>query len=258
MPSLIPLTRGFTADLHSDAVPSRQRRRHVHKAAVALGVLVAIVLLIQALPENRSPDSKESTKSLPSVAPNPYQWRVYMLNQSAVLAQNAGTSFSFRAEELPFSFESVMFGDFRADVDHRATYYGGCGILVNASGGSALLVLRESAGKFISSVNYLGQALIVFSGETKSVSYPTESTSYSGTDKLIEDWRNGTWSPDDGIVIEHPKNVSMTESVFCFMVFEPSGEILVPELQSLPVIIFLLATVIVGTRSWIRRSPPGE
>jgi hypothetical protein len=255
MPSFVPLTRGFTADLRSEAAPARRRRRHVPAAAVALGLIISIILLVQFLPENRPTESTESTKSVPSVASNPYQWRVYMLNQSAVLAQSTGTSFSFRAEELPFSFESVSFGDFRDDVEHRATYYGGCGILVNASGAAALLVLRESAGKFISSVNYLGQDLIVFSGETKSVSYPTESTSYSGTDKLIEDWRNGTWSPNDGIVIEHPKSVSVTESVFCFMVFEPSGEILVPELENLPVIIFLFATVIVGTRSWIRRRP---
>jgi hypothetical protein len=225
---------------------------------VALVVLVAIVLLIQALPEDKSPSSKESTKSLPSIATNPYQWRVYMLNQSSVHAQSSGTSFSFRAEELPFSFESVMFGDFRADVDHRVTYYGGCGILVNATGGSAPLVLRESAGKLISTVNYLGQNLIVFSGETKSVSYPTESTSYSGTDRLIEDWRNGTWSPNDGILVEHPKNVSVTKAVFCLMVFEPSGEILIPELQNLPVIVFLFVIVVFGARSWTRRSRSGQ
>lgn len=218
-------------------------------------MIISIVLLIQSLPENRS---TESTKSIPSAAANPYQWRVYMLNQSTVLAQGAGTSFSFRAEDLPFNFGSISFGDFRSDADHRATYYGGCGILVNASGVAALLVLRESSGKFISSVNYIGQNLIVFSGETKSVSYPTESTSYSGTDKLIEDWRNGTWSPNDGIVIEHPKSVSVTESVFCFMVFEPSGEILIPEFQNTPVMLFLLVTVIVGARSLIRRRQSGN
>ncbi len=249
MPSLVPLARGFTADLRYEVTTSRRRRHHIPAAAVVLGLLISVVLLIQILPGNKSTESTESNKSLPSVTANPYQWRVYMLNQSSVLEQTSGTAFSFRTEDLPFSFDSILFGDFRADVDHQATYYGGCGILVNASGNPASVVLRERTGEFIASVQYAGQELIVFSGERRSVSYPTASTSYHGTDMLVEDWRNGTWSPNDGILIEHPGNVTVTESVFCFMVFEPAGGVMVPEFSSLAtIVIIVLISMIIALR----------
>lgn len=156
------------------------------------------------------------------------------------------TSFLFNMDDLPFAFESIAFGDFRTDAEHLATYYGGCGILVDAGGETGTVVLKEGTGKLVASVQYLGQDLIVFSGERRSASYPVASTSYYGTDKMIEDWRNGTWSPSIGVVLEHAQNVSLYSATFCLMVFEP-GPVLVPELNNLlivvvftPLIVFLV------------------
>lgn len=244
MAPLTPPTRGFVADIRAarQSVPRNTKQRHI-VAAVAL--LLSSVLLLQLVPDRRDNEASQAVTSQPAVISNEYIWRVYELNQTARTDNSTGTMFTFRTEDLPYDFRSIQFGDFRADAGHTGKYYGGCGILVNASGTNATIALRESSGSLISTVPYNGQDLIVFSGERISVSYPSASTRYYGTDRMIQDWRNGTWSPNDGIVVEHPGNVTLSGSEFCLMVFEPDGDIEIPEFQGFPFVIACILAVLV-------------
>jgi hypothetical protein len=237
MPPLVARTEGFIADIRTRKVcprPSHGHRYLLTGFAIALVLLLALQLLLS---HGGSSNRMTSPEFQPAAASSNYSWRVYYLNETSRMQQANGTSFSFRTDDLPFDFSSIEFGDFRNDLQHISTYYGGCGILVNASGSSAVILLMEADGKLVTTVQYYGQDPIVFSGERKSVSYPNETTSYFGTDKIAQDWRNGTWSPDQGILVGHPMNVSLASSRFCLMVFEPAGSSEIPEFGLVPVII---------------------
>jgi hypothetical protein len=202
-------------------------------------IIASLALGSMMLPTAEEEAATEASNSPQSVVPVEYRWRVYVLNQTDMSDTSNGTAFSFRTEDLPHEFGSILFGDFRADQGGQGTYYGGCGILVEASGTSASIVLRETDGKFISSVPYNGQDPVVFSGERRSVSYPSVTTSYYGTDLIIQDWRNGTWTPDQGILVEHPEEVTMVASEFCLMLFEPEGNLVISEFSDFTTVIVL-------------------
>jgi hypothetical protein len=238
MAPLTPRDIGFTAELRVNAVLRSTRRRRSRAIAFAV-VIASIALGLMLLPGAEEEAASETSNSQQSVVPVEYKWRVYVLNQTSMSDSSNGTTFSFRTEDLPQDFGSILFGDFRSDQSGEGTYYGGCGILVEASGTSASIVLRETDGKFISSVAYNGQDPVVFSGERRSVSYPSVTTSYYGTDLIIQDWRNGTWAPDEGILVEHPEDVTMVASEFCLMLFEPEGDIEIPEFGDFTTVIVL-------------------
>lgn len=254
MAPLIPNDRGFTADLRVMRIPCEPRNRHGRVVALAVFV-ISLVLGAIVLPTSEDGASTETNNSQQSVAPVDYQWRVYVLNQTGRFEADNGTTFSYRTEDLPQEFSTILFGDFRADLDGQGTYYGGCGILLEASGSSATFVLREIDGKFICSVPYTGQDPFVFSGERRSVSYPSVTTSYYGTDQIAQDWRNGTWSPDQGILVEHPDEVSLDRSEFYLMLFEPGGGLDIPEFRDLSLVLaFTLGAVAIVSRR-NRREP---
>jgi hypothetical protein len=249
MQSLIPSSRGFVADVRTARAAVIKNRRHARRGIMIVGIMISFILAAGLLARGEIKEPSETVMSQPSFSQNDYSWRVYMLNQSEAIQEANRTTFLFNIEDLPFAFESILFGDFREDTDHEAIYYGGCGILVNASGSDGTVILKERAGKLIASVQYRGQDLIVFSGERKSVSYPVASTSYYGTDKMAEDWRNGTWHPGDGVLLDHPDNINVASATFCLMVFEPDGVVLVPEFDfvSIPVVC-MLAIFVIGAR----------
>jgi len=253
MPPLVPNDNGFTADMRVTLDPPKRRWRH--GPVMALAVIVAsLVLGITLSPTTDDEAVTETNNSQQSVVQVNYQWKVYVLNQTERSEATNGTTFSFNNDDLPQEFGTILFGDFRTDTYGQGTYYGGCGILVEASGASETITLREIDGKFVSSVQYNGQDPVVFSGERRSVSYPNLTTSYYGTDLIVQDWRNGTWSPDQGILVEHPVDVTMVGSEFYLMLFEPESDIEIPEFQDLPLVLALT----LGVMAIVSRRNRGE
>jgi len=241
MGALISLDHGFVAAAYQCRL--EKRRKPVGRVLViGVGILVAFViagLFVQRDLTIGSVDTKD-TNSVP--ANNSYEFRVYALNQTSSMTTEDGTCFCFDIGDLPFDLCSLQFGDFRTDTNYSLKYFGGSGILVSACGENATLVIREYTGRIISEVRYHGQGLIVLSGETKYCSYPS-GASWNGTDAMVQDWRGGTWAPDDGILIEHPENVSLSDAKFYVMVFEPAGSMLLPEFGVVPVIALTLLLV---------------
>jgi hypothetical protein len=138
----------------------------------------------------------------------------------------------------------VLFGDFRNDDSFVATYYGGSGILLDAEGSNGRICLRECGGKIAASIDYAGQALVVFGGETVYMSYPGMVT-FDGVDMMIQDWRSGNWSPSDGILMEHPANITLSYARFFVMLFVPAYNPTIPEFD-LPVTALLACLALIS------------
>jgi hypothetical protein len=256
MAPLTARTEGLVADIFSERAAARPRRRHGHIVAF-MAVLLAVGILVPwSIVRTDKSTETGAVGSMPASISSDYAWKVYYLNQTSRVSQTNGTIFAFDMADLPFTFSSVIFGDFRGDISHSSTYYGGCGILVDASGSIASVTLAEAGGRTVSSVSYIGQSMIVFSGERRSVSYPNESTSYYGTDQIALDWKNGTWSPSQGVFVSHPSNVSLESSVFCLMVFEPVGTTEIPEFGWLPAVVVcsLLLPIVIRRNGALGRS----
>lgn len=243
---------GFVAPLGSDAgliadiirprkqgraIPPRSRKG---AAVVALGITVAI-MFCTFVPRGQGVKD-ESNSSAVAPAPIAQQFRVHSLNTSAMASVGGATAIVFRVSDLPFDFRLMRFGDFRTDANRSHIYYAGSGILVNATGSNATITLRESSGKVVSVIEYHGQNQIVFNGEIKSVSSPRLTTTYNGTDLMIQDWRNGLWSPSEGILVEHPDNVTVLSASFYIMAIEPQGAYDIPEF---PIALMAAATAMV-------------
>ncbi len=241
MGALISPDRGFIAD--APQFRSEKRHRPVGRMLmIGAGILVAFILAGLFVSRDLTLGSVDS-KDIQSVPTNnSYEFRVYALNQTSIEISENGTYFCFDIGDLPFDLGSLQFEDFRTDTNYSLNYYGGSSILANARGENALIAIKESTGKLISEVHYHGQDLIVLSGETKYCSYPSGVT-WNGTDAMVQDWRAGTWTPDDGVLIEHPKNVTLSDAKFYVMVFEPAGTTLLPEYDVVPVIALTLLLV---------------
>ena len=204
------------------------------------------------LPHNHN-GSSNSNSSVGEAKTTGYEFKVYALNATAMTRALDCTEFLFRASDLPFDFGSISFGDFRSDTNRTLIYYAGSGMLVNATGENATITLRENNGKTVSKINYGGQDQIVFNGEVKSVTYPRPMTTYNGTDLLVQDWRNGIWTPSDGIMVEHPGNVTVESASFFLMVHEPQGTYEVPEFGNI-ISPLLALLVMVGLMRFLSRT----
>ena len=217
-------------------------------AMFALGLMVALTL--QLIIAAGAPGMAEGPSIGPATSGEPdtgvpeYRYRVYTLNVTTKSVRDNGTFFSFRTGDLPFDLSSIRFGDFRTDPLYNQTYYGGSGILANANGTGAIITLKEGNGKTIDTIAYHGQNLIVFDGETRTTSYPNGTTSRSGTDAMIQDWREGAWSPADGIIIGHPGNVSISNSSLFIIVYEPTGGLHLPEFEVLPIVVAAIVLIL--------------
>jgi hypothetical protein len=225
-------SRGFTADLHPQQ--SRRCSRRKNRAVVAISILGLAFLLASLLHPIPSKASETSTDSAaPPPANNSYVFKVYALNYTSTRAVSNGTALFFDISQLPVNFSSVQFGDYRMDSQYRATYYAGSGVLLNSSGTNAWISLTEGNGKLVSRVFYRGQTTVALNGQTTTYINSNRPAAYDGTDLMVQDWRNGSWTPNDGIVIEHPKNVTISGARFYLAVYQPSVNAQVPEFDLL-------------------------
>ncbi len=114
-------------------------------------------------------------------------------------------------------------------------------MILNVTGPSGNLTMREPGGKIIRSLEYQGQPTIVFNGETAFTSTPKAYAEFEGTEILIQDWLKDTWSPEMGVVLERPTGLTIDNSEFYVMVFQPQAE--VPEFGVLPAVIIVISIV---------------
>lgn len=243
----ISSNRGFIADLYSPI--SRTIPKHKNRALIAVSVLALaflLALLFHPVPSKGNDTSSETIA--PSPANNSYEFRVYSLTHTFVIPSANGTVFFFDLTQLPINFASIKFGDFRGDTQYRSIYYAGSGILLNASGSNASIKLKEGNGKLISNVFYHGQRLVVLNGQTTTHINCNSHSVYSGTDLMVQDWRNGSWTPNDGILIEHPNNVTISGARFCLAVYQPVASAQVPEFELLPATMIAFFVVVLARR----------
>lgn len=161
-----------------------------------------------------------------------YEFIVYTLNCSGESSTGTGTLITFDEHELPFDFSEIRFGDFRMDTQYVDSYYGGLCLVISAYGPCGNLTFKEGNGKNIQEIRYEGQPLIVLNG--------WEYVSRDSDGKIIDriwgsmqtpayDWRDGTWVPSDGILVESLDDMTLSNASLCLMVFEPSNTTSIPE-----------------------------
>ena len=210
---------------------------------LALGISFALALGVLLPREDKgAEDRNSSVEGSPRLV---YEFRVYPLDATTMTRTQNGTVFSFDVSDLPFDFNSIYFGDFRLDNKHSHIYYAGSGIRVNATGANATVTLKEGNGKAVSRIDYHGQDQILFNGWIESVTYPGVMTTYNGTDLMVQDWRIGSWAPNDGILVEHPTNVTPQSASFFLMAFEPQIASGIPEFSTVVTPVVTLTTLVV-------------
>jgi hypothetical protein len=215
---------------------------------VLLALVVSFVLALAWSSSVAGNDDKDKGGSDSVSQSLGYVFKVHALNSLSRFVTSNGTIFRFDGQGLPFDFASLKFGDYREDTTFSQRYYGGSGMLVNASGGIATITLREGNGRFVTSVTYQGQSQLVFNGKVESVTYPNSRTTYVGTDQMIQDWRARAWTPNEGALLEHPANLTLTDAKFFVMTMEPSGLADIPEYELLPVLAACVMIVLVAAR----------
>ncbi len=241
-------SRGFVADLHwSRWERSYRRKSHAAIAVSILGLGFLLVSILHPIPGRASETSTNS--AAPSPTNNTYVFKVYALNHTSARAVGNGTALSFDVAQLPVNFSRVRFGDYRTDTLYSAVYYAGSGVLLNSSGTNAWIALEEGNGKLVSRIFYRGQAVVALNGQTTTYLNSSRPPVYSGTDLMVQDWRNGNWTPNDGIIIEHPNNVTVSGAVFYLAVYQPGVSAQIPELDLLPAVAFVLVVIVLARRS---------
>jgi hypothetical protein len=202
--------------------------------------------LLHPIPGKASETSTDS--AAPPPANNSYVFKVYALNHTSTRAVSNGTALFFDIAQLPVNFSSVQFGDYRMDSQYRATYYAGSGVLLNSSGTNAWIALTEGNEKLVSRVFYRGQTTVALNGQTTTYINSSRPAAYDGTDLMVQDWRNGNWTPNDGIIIEHPKNVTISGARFYLAVYQPGVSAQIPEFDLLPAVASIFVVVILARR----------
>jgi hypothetical protein len=202
--------------------------------------------LLHPIPGKASETSTDS--SAPTPANNSYVFKVYALNHTSTRAVSNGTALFFDIAQLPVNFSIMQFGDYRTDARYNSIYYAGSGILLNSSGTNAWITLREGDGRLVSSIFYHGEALVVFNGQTTTYVNCDRPAVFDGTDMIVQDWRNGNWTPNHGIIIEHPKNVTISGATFYLAVYQPGVSAQMPEFDLLPAVVSVFVVVILARR----------
>lgn len=241
--------RGFIADLHPQRSEGCSRRKSRVAVAISiLGLALLLASLIHSIPGKASETSTDS--SAPSPANDSYVFKVYALNHTSTRAVSNGTALFFDIAQLPVNFSRVRFGDYRTDSQFSATYYAGSGVLLNSSGTNAWIALAEGNGKLVSRVFYRGQTIVALNGQTTTYINSSRPAAYNGTDLMVQDWRNGNWAPNDGIIIEHPENVTISGARFYLAVYQPGVSAQMPEFDLLlPIVGFVAITLVLIRRS---------
>jgi hypothetical protein len=224
---------GLTANLYlpRPAIGTQRRRtKGLTTVAVALGFIA--VLLLQMVPDAPGDDAASTQETTAEQGNNSYEFAVYMLNHTVRAPTSNGTLFRFDSAQLPFDFSELVFGEFRGDTEFRSRYYAGLSLLARAEGPNASIGFLEADGDLVEQIGYQGQSLIVLNG--------WESISKDGKGKVMDhtwgsmqiaayDWVDGSWSPEEGIIVNHPVDMTVTSATLCLMVYEPANSTEIPE-----------------------------
>ena len=243
---------GFTADVHPCKTTVRAKRRG-QRTFVLSALGVSFVFVLALLPSLGMTDTVDTSNSANTSQVLGYDFKIYALNCTSQKHTPTGTLFKFNTADLPFNISAISFGDHSSDTTYSHKYYGGSGILVNATGSNATMILRESNGQLVSTIEYHGQAQVVFNGQVVSVTYPTSMTTYEGTEQMIQDWRSTTWTPGDGIIVEHPSAVDLGDAKFFVMTLEPDAITEIPEFEAVPIVVGVAALFILVRRAASKR-----
>lgn len=232
---------GIVADTYLHRPHTRAKNRRIkHMVVLSSALGFALVLLSRLTLDVPQEDAASKQYTAAEQANDSYEFAVYTLNHTSKTATQAWTAFTFDTTQLPFEFEDLLFGEHRGDTEFSSRYYAGMSLLAWAEGSRATVRFLESGGKEVDHISYQGQFLIVLNG--------WERVSVDGQGNVIEhawgsmqipayDWRDGSWSPEDGIIAEHPTNVTFSSATLCVMVYEPSKSTDIPEFGLLPVCI---------------------
>ena len=230
----------------------RNKRKKNHFALVFISSLaVAFILLSLFIQSRGEEESVNGDKSSITPLDNGYEMKVYALNDTMRSPLSFGTLFTFDAHELPFEFGSLRFGDPREDTEYSSRYYAGMGFLANASGSNASLIFWEGNGNLIQEVAYQGQSLIALGGWESNSTDNTGSVmnqSWGSMAIPAHDWKDGSWVPEDGILIEHPANVTISKATIDLIVFEPTSNTDIPEFTPLHVSILAAFLILLARR----------
>jgi hypothetical protein len=216
----------------------------------AISLLVSSTYFAQGDTDSKGTQIDPDPDSANIVSPG---FKVYGLRELSRTEDLNQTHICFAADSLPFDFSNLVFGDYSSGPLVGETYYAGSGMILNVSGPNGNVTLREHDGAVIRTVQYQGQESIVFNGETVRTSTPKTTTRYEGTDLLVQDWLEGSWSPEEGVVLERPTGMTIEESEFFLMVFQPPAA--VPEFGAFPVAAFMTAFVCILAAMFSRRKP---
>lgn len=219
--------RGLVADVYLHRRDRRQKRSSTKRNTV-LAVLFGftVVLMCQLVHANPEEDAASAQDTEADQSPRTYELAVHMLNHTSRATNGSATAFTFDAGQLPFDFTSLLFDEFRGDTEYSSRYYAGMSLLAWAKGTDSCIDFLECGGKPIEEIAYQGQPLVVLNG--------WESVSRDGQGKVIDhkwgsmqiaayDWRDGCWSPEGGIEVEHPPSVTISSAALCLMVYEPAS-----------------------------------
>jgi len=224
---------GLTANLYlpRPAIGTQRRRtKGLTTIAAVLGFIA--VFLLHMVPDAPGDDAASTQETIAEQGSNSYEFAVYMLNHTVMIQTGNGTLFGFDSTQLPFDFSELVFGEFRGDTEFRNRYYAALSLLARAEGPDATITFLEADGKLLEQIDYQGQSLIVLNG--------WESISKDGKGKVIDhtwgsmqiaayDWEEGLWSPEEGIEVEHPSEMTVTSASLCLMVYEPGDTTEIPE-----------------------------
>ncbi|MBN1677688.1 MAG: hypothetical protein JW880_04045 [Candidatus Thermoplasmatota archaeon] len=244
--------RGFVADLYLPRPRVETRPRNLKLAAVTAAVLgFVVVLLCDQVPGALSESGVSTQESSEGQSNGTYEFVVYVLNHTTRTSNGTTTLFTFDIDQLPFDFDDLEFGDFREDPCYLSRYYGGMSLLARAEGSTTNISFEEANGKPIEQIAYQSQSLVVLNG--------WESVSKDGAGVVIDhkwgsmqivayDWRDGGWSPGDGIAVEHPAEVTVSGATLCLMVYEPGDTTDIPEFGPLLACVTLVVLVFLARR----------
>lgn len=254
---------GFVADLLVGR-PRVVRQTKPWKKSMAFATVIAIgsiclLALRTEIPRNAEtgPGSGEATSEPYNSS---YELKTYALNLTLMSPSQLNTSLVFDESQLPFLFETLIFGDFREDSVPSCRYFGGISLLVKAVGASANITFRESNGRLIQEIRYQGQPLIVLSG-WEQVSWDSDGSvierTWGSMQTAAYDWKEGAWTPSNGIVVEHPIDFIIKGAQLCIMVFEPAPASAIPEFGFMPVCLVVTTLMILIRRRFAESSGHG-
>lgn len=255
---------GFVADLLAGR-PRVVCQTKPWKKRVAFATVIAITSICLLALRTEIPPNAENVPESGGATSRPYnnsyELKAYALNLTLMTPSQLNTTLVFDESQLPFLFETLTFGDFREESAFSCRYFGGMSLLVKAAGASTNITFRESNGRLIQEIWYQGQPLIVLSG-WEYVSWDSDGSvmerTWGSMQTVAYDWKEGAWTPSNGIVVEHPRDFTVKGAQLCVMVFEPVPGSAIPEFGFMPVCLVVAALMILIRRQVAEPSRNGS